>query len=92
MQPLDIQSPTVRRNVREEIQRRILSGESRPGERVAQQSLAKELGVGQGSLTAARCNRRRNRERGAVTTVLSGARARRFTQWLIRWGICWLFM
>ncbi|MFZ3343058.1 MAG: GntR family transcriptional regulator, partial [Terriglobales bacterium] len=48
-----IQSPTVRRYVREEIQRRILSGESRPGERVAQQSLAKELGVGQGSVREA---------------------------------------
>ena len=53
MQPTNIQSPTVRRNVREEIQRRILSGESRPGERVAQQSLAKELGVGQGSVREA---------------------------------------
>ena len=53
MQSLNIQSPTVRRSVREEIQRRILSGESRPGERVAQQSLAKELGVGQGSVREA---------------------------------------
>jgi DNA-binding GntR family transcriptional regulator len=53
MQPTNVQSPTVRRNVREEIQRRILSGESRPGERVAQQSLAKELGVGQGSVREA---------------------------------------
>jgi DNA-binding transcriptional regulator YhcF (GntR family) len=53
MQSLNIQSPTVRRFVREEIQRRILSGESRPGERVAQQSLAKELGVGQGSVREA---------------------------------------
>jgi DNA-binding GntR family transcriptional regulator len=48
-----MQSPTVRRIVREEIQRRILSGESRPGERVAQQSLARELGVGQGSVREA---------------------------------------
>jgi DNA-binding GntR family transcriptional regulator len=46
-------SPTVRRIVREELQRRILSGESRAGERVAQQSLAKELGVGQGSVREA---------------------------------------
>jgi DNA-binding GntR family transcriptional regulator len=53
LQPLAIQSPTVRRAVREEIQRRILSGESRPGERVAQQSLARELGVGQGSVREA---------------------------------------
>ena len=48
-----MQTPTIRRTVREEIQRRILSGESRPGERVAQQSLAKELGVGQGSVREA---------------------------------------
>jgi DNA-binding GntR family transcriptional regulator len=53
MQPKGIQSPTTRRFVREEIQRRILSGESRPGERVAQQTLAKELGVGQGSVREA---------------------------------------
>jgi DNA-binding GntR family transcriptional regulator len=53
VQHISIQSPTVRRNVREEIQRRILSGESRPGERVAQQSLAKELGVGQVSVREA---------------------------------------
>lgn len=44
------QSPTTRRHVRDEIQRRILSGESRPGERLAQQSLARELGVGQGTV------------------------------------------
>jgi DNA-binding GntR family transcriptional regulator len=36
--------------VRDEIQRRILSGESLPGERLAQQSLAKKLGVGQGTV------------------------------------------
>jgi DNA-binding GntR family transcriptional regulator len=48
-----LQSRTVRHYVREEIQRRILSGESRPGERVAQQSLAKELGVGQGTVREA---------------------------------------
>jgi DNA-binding GntR family transcriptional regulator len=53
MRYMGIQSPTVRHYVREEIQRRILSGESRPGERVAQQSLAKELGVGQGTVREA---------------------------------------
>ena len=40
-----IQSPVGRHHVREEIQRRILSGESQPGERLTQQSLAKELDV-----------------------------------------------
>jgi DNA-binding GntR family transcriptional regulator len=44
------QSLPLRRHVRDEIQRRILSGESRPGERLAQQSLAKKLGVGQGTV------------------------------------------
>ena len=44
------QSPPLRRHVRDEIQRRILSGESRPGERLAQQSLARKLGVGQGTV------------------------------------------
>ncbi|MDR3754182.1 MAG: GntR family transcriptional regulator [Terracidiphilus sp.] len=44
------QSPPLRRHVRDEIQRRILSGESLPGERLAQQSLAKKLGVGQGTV------------------------------------------
>jgi len=44
------QSPPLRRHVRDEIQRRILSGESPPGERLAQQSLAKKLGVGQGTV------------------------------------------
>jgi DNA-binding GntR family transcriptional regulator len=53
MRHTSVASPTVRRFVREEIQRRILSGESRPGERIAQQSLAKELGVGQGSVREA---------------------------------------
>jgi DNA-binding GntR family transcriptional regulator len=47
---LNYQSPTLRRHVREEIQRRILSGECQAGERLAQQSLAKELGVGQGTI------------------------------------------
>ena len=36
--------------MREEIQRRILSGETQPGERLTQQSLAKELGVAQGTV------------------------------------------
>ena len=47
-------SPTAardgRHHVREEIQRRILSGESKPGERLSQQSLARELGVAQGTV------------------------------------------
>ena len=46
-------SAPVRCYVRDEIQRRIISGECRPGERVVQQSLAKELGVGQGSVREA---------------------------------------
>jgi DNA-binding GntR family transcriptional regulator len=44
------QSLPLRRHVRDEIQRRILSGESQPGEHLAQQSLAKKLGVGQGTV------------------------------------------
>ena len=44
------QSLPLRRHVRDEIQRRILSGESQPGERLAQQSLARKLGVGQGTV------------------------------------------
>jgi DNA-binding GntR family transcriptional regulator len=40
----------ARHQVREEIQRRILTGESKPGERLSQQSLAKELGVAQGTV------------------------------------------
>src|SRR5690348_3836340 len=39
-----------RHHVREEIQRRILSGESKAGERLSQQSLARELGVAQGTV------------------------------------------
>jgi DNA-binding GntR family transcriptional regulator len=50
MRDRNTQSPPLRRHVREEIQRRILSGESLPGERLAQQSLAKKLGVGQGTV------------------------------------------
>jgi DNA-binding GntR family transcriptional regulator len=43
--------PTVaRHHVREEIKRRILSGESKAGERLSQQSLARELGVAQGTV------------------------------------------
>lgn len=45
-----VQSPVGRHQVREEIQRRILSGESQPGERLTQQNLAKELGVAQGTV------------------------------------------
>ena len=40
----------ARHEVREEIQRRILSGESKPGQRLSQQSLARELGVAQGTV------------------------------------------
>ncbi|HEX8710731.1 MAG TPA: GntR family transcriptional regulator [Terracidiphilus sp.] len=40
----------ARHSVREEIQRRILSGETQPGERLSQQSLARELGVAQGTV------------------------------------------
>src|ERR1700723_2359437 len=40
----------ARHDVSEEIQRRILSGESKPGERLSQQSLARELGVAQGTV------------------------------------------
>lgn len=39
-----------RHHVREEIQRRILSGETKAGERLSQQSLANELGVAQGTV------------------------------------------
>jgi DNA-binding GntR family transcriptional regulator len=47
---MPIASPIARHQVREEIQRRILSGESQPGERLTQQSLARELGVAQGTV------------------------------------------
>src|SRR5271156_715422 len=40
----------ARHKVREEIKRRILSGESKAGERLSQQRLAKELGVAQGTV------------------------------------------
>jgi DNA-binding GntR family transcriptional regulator len=47
---MPVQNPVGRHQVRKEIQRRILSGESQPGERLTQQSLAKELGVAQGTV------------------------------------------
>ena len=40
----------ARHHVKEEIQRRILSGERKAGDRLSQQSLAKELGVAQGTV------------------------------------------
>jgi DNA-binding GntR family transcriptional regulator len=40
----------ARHEVRDEIQRRILTGESKPGQRLSQQSLARELGVAQGTV------------------------------------------
>src|ERR1700759_5280733 len=40
----------ARHDVRDELQRRILSGESKPGERLSQQNLARELGVAQGTV------------------------------------------
>jgi DNA-binding GntR family transcriptional regulator len=40
----------ARHEIRDEIERRILSGESKPGERLSQQSLARELGVAQGTV------------------------------------------
>lgn len=40
----------ARHEVRDEIQRRILSGETKPGERLSQQGLARELGVAQGTV------------------------------------------
>jgi DNA-binding GntR family transcriptional regulator len=50
MRDPDTNSPVVRRQVTSEIQRRILSGEQRPGQRLPQQRLARELGVGQGTV------------------------------------------
>ncbi len=47
---MPVQNPVGRHQVREEIQRRILSGESQAGQRLTQQSLAKELGVAQGTV------------------------------------------
>lgn len=40
----------AKHDVRDEIQRRILTGEIKPGERLSQQSLARELGVAQGTV------------------------------------------
>jgi DNA-binding GntR family transcriptional regulator len=40
----------ARHEIRDELERRILSGESKPGERLSQQSLARELGVAQGTV------------------------------------------
>ena len=45
-----VKARVARHDVRDEIQRRILSGESKPGERLSQQSLARELGVAQGTV------------------------------------------
>lgn len=45
-----VKARVARHEVREEIQRRILSGRSKPGERLRQQSLARELGVAQGTV------------------------------------------
>ena len=45
-----VKARVARHEVREEIQRRILTGESKPGERLSQQSLARELGVAQGTV------------------------------------------
>lgn len=45
-----VKARVARHEIREEIQRRILSGESKPGERLSQQSLARELGVAQGTV------------------------------------------
>jgi DNA-binding GntR family transcriptional regulator len=47
---MEVREPIGRHQVRAEIQRRILCGECRPGERLTQQSLAKELGVAQGTV------------------------------------------
>ena len=45
-----VESRIARHHVKEEIQRRILSGERKAGDRLSQQSLAKELGVAQGTV------------------------------------------
>jgi DNA-binding GntR family transcriptional regulator len=46
-------APVARHHVREEIQRRILSGQYKAGERLSQQSLGRELGVAQGTVREA---------------------------------------
>jgi DNA-binding GntR family transcriptional regulator len=45
-----VKARVAKHDVRDEIQRRILSGETKPGERLSQQSLARELGVAQGTV------------------------------------------
>lgn len=45
-----IRTRVARHEIREELERRILSGETKPGERLSQQSLARELGVAQGTV------------------------------------------
>jgi DNA-binding GntR family transcriptional regulator len=50
MRDTQTQLPSLRRIVQEKLERRILSGKIKPGYRLAQQSLARELGVGQGTV------------------------------------------
>ena len=47
---MGVEPRIARHDVRDEIQRRILSGERKAGDRLSQQSLAKELGVAQGTV------------------------------------------
>lgn len=47
---MTIKPRIARHHVLKEIQRRILAGERKPGDRLSQQSLAKELGVAQGTV------------------------------------------
>jgi DNA-binding GntR family transcriptional regulator len=49
-QRVSVEPRIARHDVRDEIQRRILSGERKAGDRLSQQSLAKELGVAQGTV------------------------------------------
>ena len=46
----DSSRKTARHQILQELERRILSGETKPGERLSQQSLARELGVAQGTI------------------------------------------
>lgn len=46
----DCSRRTARHQILQELERRILAGEIRPGERLSQQSLARELGVAQGTI------------------------------------------
>jgi DNA-binding GntR family transcriptional regulator len=48
--PTVVRARVARHEIRDEIERRILSGETKPGERLSQQSLARELGVAQGTV------------------------------------------